>query len=413
MTKTNHTISIKNLGPLKNINKFAIKNINLLIGESGSGKSMMATAIALFNDKQFIDLLLNRDHKDQKRDLKYIVQDYWHSYKDYEITYAYTKDLSITLSKQEQAVDIQYSKKLKTLIQEAQDNIKRLQKYEDRINTLMEEEDDEKTLQQLLKTIKLDENRFDVLDTFYQTLNILPMVFIPATRSFVSDFDEMRLRRLNIGLHTRGHYLELPEGNKTLRMFSDTYRRYLRTFDKLSDDYATLMRGKVIKDSNTDRLHYVVDEPKVVDKQTLPLSEISSGQKELFPILLILQRLIDTKKPHLLIIEEPEAHLFPKDQKAIFDTILNASKQTNSKILITTHSPYMPMIANNYIVAKNANYTALEEKFIDTNEIMVHKLVDGGSESIIDDDFIDGDYIESIADDICDEYDDILNSDKK
>ena len=174
-------------------------------------------------------------------------------------------------------------------------------------------------------------------------------------------------------------------------------------YQKLDKSYTHLIRGDVSRGT----MYKIVFSNK---NQKLDISQVSSGQKELFPILLILQQITQRKEAHLLIIEEPEAHLFPKDQKAIFDILIEAINKSDSKIFITTHSPYMLMSANNLIAAKDKKYQKLKEKFIDYSNINVHKLLEGTSESLMSNNQIDGEYIESIVDNICDEYNDILNS---
>ena len=57
------------------------------------------------------------------------------------------------------------------------------------------------------------------------------------------------------------------------------------------------------------------------------------------------------KKNQFVIIEEPEAHLYPKMQKEIIDFIVNFMNMTNSSILITTHSPYILTSTNNLLYA--------------------------------------------------------------
>ena len=47
-----------------------------------------------------------------------------------------------------------------------------------------------------------------------------------------------------------------------------------------------------------------------------------------------------------LVIEEPEAHLFPKAQKEMIELISLMINATGSKVLLTTHSPYILTAAN-------------------------------------------------------------------
>ncbi len=428
----NHKISIENLGPIKKIENFEVKKINIVIGESASGKSVLAMAIAFFNDKDLIEFLL-KDYGVEYEDIeyeedmkyygnsKYLIRQYFPSYKGYKIKYLYSDDLYIELRIKTKSV-INPSPKLKELIDKSREKINKAKKEmeiretSDKLFKLMQDKGDKnlgeinenkfsfddieiENVKNILKEIDI-KTPYQIQQDFFKKLGVLQTVFIPATRSFVSDFDEMRLWHLN--RHHMGYY---PAGNKSLRMFSDSYAKYLGGFEKLDKNYISLMRGDVSKDEG-GRINLSIK------NQKLDISELSSGQKELFPIILILQEIVKRKERCFLIIEEPEAHLFPKDQRLIFDTIIQTINKTNSKVFITTHSPYMLMSANNLIEAEKKKYKALKDKFIETNNISVHKLSDGGSESIFDKktNLIDGDYIEGIVDEICEQYDEILKS---
>ena len=121
----------------------------------------------------------------------------------------------------------------------------------------------------------------------------------------------------------------------------------------------------------------------------ISINKISSGQQEMLWILYTLLGItaIDNKKP-FIIIEEPEAHLYPKMQKEIIDFIVNFMNMTNSSILITTHSPYILTSTNNLLYAGKLkeNYKDNKEKIkkidnivgeygaINPNEINAFKL---------------------------------------
>lgn len=85
----------------------------------------------------------------------------------------------------------------------------------------------------------------------------------------------------------------------------------------------------------------------------------SSGQQEtvwIFNILLY-QLINDTKT--FIILEEPEAHLYPDAQKKITELLALFLTNGNS-ILITTHSPYILGTINNLIFAKELSKKANE-----------------------------------------------------
>ena len=67
----------------------------------------------------------------------------------------------------------------------------------------------------------------------------------------------------------------------------------------------------------------------------------SSGQQEVLWILMLAFATILEKNKSFIIIEEPEAHLFPIAQKDVMSLISLMINSTNSKVIITTHSPYI------------------------------------------------------------------------
>lgn len=67
----------------------------------------------------------------------------------------------------------------------------------------------------------------------------------------------------------------------------------------------------------------------------------SSGQQESLWILLLAFAIILEKRNTFFIMEEPEAHLFPIAQKDMISLIALMANVTGSKVIITTHSPYI------------------------------------------------------------------------
>ena len=89
----------------------------------------------------------------------------------------------------------------------------------------------------------------------------------------------------------------------------------------------------------------------------------SSGQQESLPILVILSSLYIKEWKSFLVIEEPEAHLFPVAQKHIVELmslIFNITEKRN-KLFITTHSPYLLSAFNSHLQAGNV-LKAIQDK---------------------------------------------------
>jgi len=97
------------------------------------------------------------------------------------------------------------------------------------------------------------------------------------------------------------------------------------------------------------------------DGRTVSLLFSSSGQQELLYLLLLIEQLpgitFNYGKTLSLFIEEPSAHLFPKEQKetieCIVDLFRNDKKLMDTRFFITTHSPYILNSLNNMLKKGN------------------------------------------------------------
>jgi hypothetical protein len=90
------------------------------------------------------------------------------------------------------------------------------------------------------------------------------------------------------------------------------------------------------------------------DGRMIPVRHWSSGQQEAQPLTLLLSAYCaGFPGKASLFIEEPEAHLFPSSQykmAELISVVFNARK-SDSRIFITTHSPYILTTINNFMVA--------------------------------------------------------------
>ena len=101
------------------------------------------------------------------------------------------------------------------------------------------------------------------------------------------------------------------------------------------------------------------------EENMVPVSDASSGQQEILYILMALFFALIHPKPRTIIIEEPEAHLYPVSQKLIMELVARVINSTGNHVIITTHSPYS-LTASNLLI----HSAKVENKVHDENIII-------------------------------------------
>jgi len=141
-----------------------------------------------------------------------------------------------------------------------------------------------------------------------------------------------------------------------------------------------ILKGEYENNSGVEKIYY--------DKKNngfVQLHNASSGQQEVIRILQDLFIILLNNKNVFRVIEEPEAHLYPMAQKYIIDLISLIVNNTDSQIIITTHSSYILSVFNNLLYAskvsqlENSNITEITEiipKFslLNANEFRAYSL---------------------------------------
>ncbi len=134
-----------------------------------------------------------------------------------------------------------------------------------------------------------------------------------------------------------------------------------------------LIHGEVKYESLENTLY-----PEIIYRfreTNIPLYRTSSTVSELAPLILYLKYLI--KKGDMLIIEEPEAHLHPKNQRILAKYIVKLIRN-KVNMIITTHSDYFLRQLNNFIkisglpAEKRQEYGYEKDLFLDPTEVSAY-----------------------------------------
>jgi predicted ATPase len=125
---------------------------------------------------------------------------------------------------------------------------------------------------------------------------------------------------------------------------------------------------------------------KLVNGRNISSLELSSGQQELLYLLLLIDDLKRTKFPYgyhaSIFIEEPSAHLFPKEQKDAIEFLVASFNELRKKrghnpghrFFISTHSPYLLNTINNLLEKGRLQKIAKKMKDIKTRESIISKI---------------------------------------
>lgn len=384
-------IEIKYLGPVQEL-EMEIKDFNLLIGEQATGKSTVAKAIyffriikstltdylcqvydtALYNGNDVSDGF----NKVLKKELKSIFISLfgysWDLDKRLYLKYEYASeiwiDVKLNKNGKRKYISVRYSPKLTQTLKDLEKEA--LELFEQKTETT---------------TISLayaSKERLRNYDNFKNSVNKIfddykETYYIPAGRSMLTLLVNNRslLENDNLDLITR-QFMQVIDNIH--RVFEDgirnVHKRYPdgeRRFDvtKTAEMLISDLKGDYLYNAGKE---YIVVEDEEEHSEKIPINFASSGQQEVLWLLNQLYILMLKKEKAFVIIEEPEAHLYPSLQSKVVEFISYFANINNSSILITTHSPYILTSVNTLycagkVIEKNSTYSKKVYDIIDSN----------------------------------------------
>jgi len=394
-------LTVKNFGPLKDID-IELNNINLFVGENGSGKSVLAKLITIILDLYSIS---NVD-----------VNGFMKKLEEYNINFV-TDDTAIKYYNKEvilfELKNGNISKNDLLKLQEIHKEIL-LNKYDidterDKINQRLEEinnfkqnglsSEELKKIENIELEINNDLTRWNklserILNTEDRLLKLTSQ-YIPAERNLISIFNKYVTTFITADI-------PLP---KFLLNFSSQYIRAREEIKELG-----FLNVKYKFKNEQECIYYN-------DNDYLLLEQSSSGIQSVLPLYLTVKYF--SSKHESIIIEEPEQNLFPKAQSETIKYIVEQIADEN-RLFMMTHSPYILSTLNNliyaYIVAelgeeekKKVKEIINEKQWINPKSFSAYYIEDGKARSIVSDiGLISDNVIDDISEEMGEEFDELL-----
>lgn len=439
---TMQRIVIHNFMALQDV-KIDIDHLLILIGEQASGKSTISKLIYFFKSlpQDFIDVVyedLERepalaDHLWRKIGNKFY--SYFGSTRhleDFRITYFYDENKYLELAlKKEKKLDISfqpYDFYRSLLYGQIETRINEIQRYSQQQSAF-----ERKAFQQSL--IDFESFTKTIFNEHHTPL------FLPAGRNISVNYPEQFRFEFygNLRSDLARQQLIREESSKSITSSNDLYlmRGFLEHIERIkqrfrSQDFCDLiaekqvmgidvnskvlemvidyiekiLRGKYQQDSQGEKLYY--DAEKYVY-----LNNASSGQQEAIRILQDAFLILLDNESAFRVIEEPEAHLYPRAQKYLIEIFAILLNQTDSQFILTTHSPYILSIINNLLyatqVVKTNSQVAIEVdqlipqiSWLEPNHVNAYFLQNGECVSIFDRStgLIDQNLLDEISEDL-------------
>lgn len=392
-------IIIKNFGPIVYIDFNLDKSFNVVIGEQASGKSTLAKCIFFFKDviSDFENVLLRQPSKNRKKtpeellDIFYIAarKTFTLSFgknvmrKNSELHYYYGNGREASIEYKKGEVNFRYNEKAE------KDIIDIVKKY----------------LKILSKNDRFEES-FHQLHAYAYMMDGLfgerhKRLFIPACRSRVTDVHDMgfigtepRLRTSDVYLNNMLAYISYfkffidsineEDAEIYYRLNENSPKDLHGMFSKFKQLKETILKGKYRWNREKNETYIEID-----GKEQIPIKFGSSGQQESLWILNFLTMIMMEARETFVIIEEPEAHLYPNAQLELVKLISLVVNMTGSDILVTTHSPYILSSFNlltysGKIEGEEFKGIVDKEYRINPNKMGAYKLENGGCRDIFD-----------------------------
>lgn len=381
-----YRLIVTDFGPLSNVD-VTINDISVFIGPQASGKSTIAKLIYYFLSvkddlsQYYVSYITNNKIKrstviisDIKKRLRYKFVQLFGTTKhltDFKIAFYYSDEnyIQLLLDK-DKFVSASFSNNIEKRLMDINSN---LYSY---IQEILSQNSQYMTQESIL--VQNAKQRQILLSVSSQINSIIGednvAIYIPACRSILATLSDYIYNLINEKIfddkeehstysysidyatktfidkitHLKKAFIQsLDEMVIERRKFADSNtsipNELLEKVKRLSQ---SILKGEYRYSYNEERLYYSKEE-------YVKFSFSSSGQQEATWIVLLIFMQILNNINTTILIEEPEAHLYPEAQMYIMQLIALFANYKSNKVIITTHSPYTLTTLNTFIQAHN------------------------------------------------------------
>ncbi|MDR2042210.1 MAG: ATP-binding protein [Tannerella sp.] len=415
------TLKVSNFGPLREL-EWEIKDYNIFIGPQAAGKSTVAKLAYYFlsvKERMIGHLVgitaypLDVEEKMQSvtKELKRMFVELFGPTKrmsTFRISYSYGEKISIDITLAEGYPEVHFSDELsrafRNILRKQSDGRDERPKMRGRVYSELFS-----SLEKELNAVFREENR--------------TAIYVPAGRGFLTCFVPNLVSKLpesTLTLFTNRMALTQPLFNQSFEeIIRDRKNLSSSKIDEESLAHVTALARKILK----GEYRYGPEESRLYYKETeyVTLPYASSGQQEALWIVQLIFSLILDNTQTTLLIEEPEAHLFPETQADMVRLISLFAGLNGNRVILTTHSPYILSTANYLLYAaktgakypEKVNETVPSCYWIDYDRMGVWYVDKGGIESLMEDDIrqIHVERIDEISEKLNKAFDDLLRMD--
>lgn len=382
----NERIRVTHFGPITHLD-IAIKRLTFFIGSQGSGKSTVSKLLTIFRDTLWRYAVVRgwgamKQFREMNID-KYFYEDTEIEYSQDNILISYIKGKFTCVDMRDRTNQDALLFSLEKILAKAGQTVMNNLGY---------------TNMESLKANEADMNLF--------LANAKTLLYIPAERIIASQLSGSLANIMASEIPLGGQLKEyMSLFSKARKEFSEYQVPFLNTTYKFINGVESISIGNE-------------------EKNGLQLSSCSSGLQSVLPLLMIIDYCTRNEYFDSFVVEEPEQNLFPSNQRELMRFLLSKwnNKKGDMAMIITSHSPYLLSMLNNYLyaselghdekIAKNDVQSIIDERFwVNIDDCAAYSLgeeMNGGvfCKSVISEEshLVDFNYLDAVSIETSEEY---------